>query len=228
LSDPASQIIRAFEVLDATALPGTPAYGVPYHGNYIVDENGVVVAKLFDAEATLSHSTGVVVSKLFGSPVNTHTKSVQHSRLGLDYYASANEIAPGGEVELTIDVVLNEGMHVYAPSSAGRIAVDFELAPVEGVTARPTVFPRPRTIGIDGTNETADIYTEKFRLTRKIGLASGKLDGAGLVDEQGNVEIKGAFKFQACDAERCYLPTSIALTWKLAQAPVAHAAHDHH
>jgi peroxiredoxin len=225
LSDPGSQLIRAFDVLDATALPGTPAYGVPYHGNYIVDRDGVVVAKLFDAEATLSHSTGVVVSRLFGSPVNTHTKSVTHSRLRLDYYASANAVAPGDEIELTIDVLLNDGIHVYAPSSTGRIAVDWQLAPSAGLAAEPVVFPRAKTVEVDATNETADVYGESFRLTRKVRIASGGLEEAGLIDSQGNFELKGTFRFQACDDERCYLPTSIALSWKLGQAPVAHEHH---
>lgn len=227
LSDPDSRIIRDFDVLDATALLGTPAYGVPYHGNYIVDRDGVVVAKLFDAEATLSHSTGVVVSKLFGSPANTHAKTVQHSRLSLEYYASANSVAPGGEVELTIDVLLNEGIHVYAPSSRGRIAVDWQLEPSSSFAAEPVVFPPPQTIEVDATNETADVYGENFRLTRKVRIASA-LEDAGLVDSQGNIELKGTFKFQACDDERCYLPTSIAVVWKLGQAPAALAAHDHH
>jgi peroxiredoxin len=230
LSDPDSRIIRDFDVLDATALPGTPAYGVPYHGNYVVDKDGIVVAKLFDAEATLSHSTGVVVSKLFGSPVNTHEKTVQHSRLSLNYYASVNSVAPGGEVELTIDVLLNEGMHVYAPSSTGLIPVEWQPAPSAGFTAGPVAFPKPQTIRVSATNATADIYAGNFRLTRKVRIGSAGLQEAGLVDSQGNIVLKGTFKFQACDDERCYLPTSIALAWKLGQAPVelARAAHDHH
>ena len=61
LSDPDSSIIKAFEVLDVNAPPGSPAHGVPYHGTYVVDSRGIVVAKLFDVEATLSHSTGIVV-----------------------------------------------------------------------------------------------------------------------------------------------------------------------
>jgi peroxiredoxin len=227
LSDPSSDMIRAFDVLDATALPGTPAYGVPYHGNYLIDGNGVVVAKLFDAEATLSHSTGVVVSRLFGSPANTHVKSVKHSRLSLEYWASTNTAAPGDEVELAIDVMLNDGIRVYAPPSRGNMVVDWELAENGGYTPGPVSFPPPQALTVEETNETVNVYRDRFRLTRKVRIGSAGL-AARVIDSQGNIAIDGTFRFQACDDSKCYLPTSIALTWRLAPRVSAPATHHHH
>jgi peroxiredoxin len=229
LSDPDSKIIRDFEVLDATVLPGKPAYGVPYHGNYIVDEHGIVVAKLFDAEATLAHSTGVSVARLFGSPVNTHVKTVQHDRLSLSYYASSNTVASGDEIELTIDVRINDHMHVYAPSSVGRIPVEWVLADGAVFTVDTAEFPVPQTLTIGATGESADIYGGTFRVSRTVRINPGMLEAADAVDAQGNVVLAGEFKFQACDDRMCYLPTSIALEWKLGRAPLANSsAHNHH
>jgi peroxiredoxin len=221
LSDPESAVIRAFDVLDANALPGSPAYGVPYHGNYIVDASGTVLAKLFDVEATLSHSTGVVVSRLFGSPMNTHVRTVTHDRLSLRYWASANSVAPGHEVELTVEVRVNDGLHVYAPQPGRYIPVDWQLELSPAFDALPTAMPAPQKLAMVGTNESAAVYTGVFQLLRRIRLSTDELAVARAVDPQGNFAVKGSFSFQACDHEKCFLPTTVALEWRLAEQPAA-------
>jgi peroxiredoxin len=230
LSDPESQIIREFEILDNTVLPGSTAYGVPYHGNYIVDRDGIVVAKLFDAEATLSHSTGIVVQRLFGSPLNTHEKSVEHERLKLSYFASANTIAPGDVIELTIDVDLNENIHVYAPSSQNRIPVGWQLAPSAAFAGEAVAFPTAQRVRDETLGEESDVYTGKFRLTRLVHVAANAFDAPGVVDPQGNVVLAGSFDFQACDDEICYTPKSIPLEWPLGRtpSPEGHEGHQTH
>lgn len=214
LADSESRIIRDFQVLDATVLPGSPGYGVPYHGHYIVDENGIVTAKLFDAKATMAHSTGVVVSRLFGSPLNTHAKVVTHDHVTLSYYANVNAVSPGDEIELIIDVALDENLHVYAPPGGPFLPVDWQIAPQPGVTIHPVVFPSGQKLRVK--DETAAIYTGTFRLTRRVSIAP---QNEITLDSQGNVALKAAFKFQACDDEICYKPVEIPLEWKLGLAP---------
>jgi peroxiredoxin len=232
LSDPNSQIIRDFQILDATVLPGNPAFGVPYHGNYIVDHDGVVVAKLFDAEATLAHTTGVVVQRLFGSPVNTHEKTVTHERLELSYFASANEAGPGDVIDLTIEVRLEDGIHVYAPTSRNRIPVALNLTASESFVAEETAFPPAETITDAVLGESSDVYAGQFTLTRRVRMTADAFDRPGAVDPQGNVVIAGSFDFQACDDHICYNPKSIALKWPLSrmqsrEVQGGHPAHHH-
>ena len=47
LSDPESRIIRAFGILNETVKPGTPQFGIPNPGTYVVNAKGTVVAKYF-------------------------------------------------------------------------------------------------------------------------------------------------------------------------------------
>lgn len=46
LSDPKSEIIKAFGILNTTVPRNTEFYGVPFPGTYIVDERGRVKSKL--------------------------------------------------------------------------------------------------------------------------------------------------------------------------------------
>jgi peroxiredoxin Q/BCP len=40
LSDPDSKIIRTYDILNEAVKPGTPTYGIPYPGGYVVDARG--------------------------------------------------------------------------------------------------------------------------------------------------------------------------------------------
>ncbi len=227
LSDPDSSIIKAFEVLDVNAPPGSPAHGVPYHGTYVVDSRGIVVAKLFDVEATLSHSTGIVVSKLFGSPVNTDAKTVTHERLSITYYASANHVAAGMDIDLIVDVRPNDGVHLYPPQDGPYVPVELQLESNTAFDASRQVSPPTEQLLSIG-NQTAKIYTGQFRVSRTISVLDASSSSAAM-GPQGNFIIKGAFRFQACDARICYLPTTIPLQWNLrAASPSASTDHRHH
>jgi peroxiredoxin len=228
LSDRDSSIIKAFEVLDVNAPPGSPAHGVSYHGTYVVDSRGVIVAKLFDAEATLTHSTGLVVSKLFGSPVNTHAKTVTHERLSLTYYASSNYVAAGAAVDLIVEVRLNDGMHVYPPQNGPYVPIDLQIEASSAFDAQPQISPPTElSLTVEG-HDPAQIYVGQFDVSRRISVLDAS-SSSEAIDPQGNFVIKGVFRFQACDSRICYLPTSIPLKWNLRVAPPsALAEHGHH
>lgn len=48
LSDPSSESIRAFGILNENSAKGTMSYGIPYPGVYIIDNNKKVQAKFFE------------------------------------------------------------------------------------------------------------------------------------------------------------------------------------
>lgn len=48
LSDPASEIIRAFGILNKNSAKGTMSYGIPYPGTYIISKDKKVQAKFFN------------------------------------------------------------------------------------------------------------------------------------------------------------------------------------
>jgi len=211
LSDPVSKLIREFRVLDETVLPDSTGYGVPYHGAYIIDADGRVSAKLFDAEAVLSHTSGAVVTRLFGSPLNTHEKQVTHNHLKLHYYASTNTASLGDEIELFVDVELNDGIHVYAPPAEPFTPVDWQMAAQPGVQFEPPLFPPAQTLRVGPSGDTASVYLGRFQIKRRATLDT---DAPPVLDAQGNVSIKGSFKFQACDQQICYSPITIPIEWK--------------
>ena len=143
LSDPGSIIIRRFSLLDTSVFPDNPAYGVPYHGTYLVNEAGIVVSKFF--ENNVGHSSGIVLTRLFGSPLNTHEKLVKHDHLSLKYYASSNFASAGEQINLIIEVLLNEKVHVYAPGGKDYSPIAWDLDRVQPSLHNRSIIHRPRS-----------------------------------------------------------------------------------
>jgi peroxiredoxin Q/BCP len=48
ISDRDSAIIKRFGLLNTTVAPGTPSYGIPFPGTFIVDRRGVVRSRHFE------------------------------------------------------------------------------------------------------------------------------------------------------------------------------------
>ncbi len=48
LSDADSAVIRRYAILNDTVAKGTPQYGIPYPGTYVLDARGAVTGKFFE------------------------------------------------------------------------------------------------------------------------------------------------------------------------------------
>src|SRR5258708_25157537 len=66
LSDPESKIIRAYGILNEEA-PKGPFYGIPHPGTYILNRQGVVVAKYFEDDYTQRYTASDILVNQFGA-----------------------------------------------------------------------------------------------------------------------------------------------------------------
>ncbi len=213
LSDQGSRIIRNFNMLDTNVPPDNPAYGVPLHGTYVVNEAGTVVSKFF--EQNVGHSTGIVLTRLFGSPLNTHETLITHDHLSLKYYASSNSASAGDQVNLTIEVLPNDRVHVYAPGVKDYLPIIWDLEASLAFSSQAVDYPSPRIVYLSSIGEKFPVYEKTFRISRRITINPDKYEILKMVDSEGNLAIRGAFRFQACHDKTCYIPRKVPLEWKL-------------
>lgn len=219
LSDQGSHIIRAFHTLDTSVALDNPAYGVPLHGSYVVNADGIVESKLF--ENNVGHSSGIVLTRLFGSPLNTHEKLVKLNYLTLQYYASANAVTAGDPLHLTIEVSLNDNVHVYAPGGGEHLPLTWDMDVQEAVSSHPVEYPPPQMATLPSVPEKLPIYRGTFKVSRKMTIPAdiGKL--TSMVNTDGDLTIKGNLRYQACDDKTCYLPQTVPLAWKVKINPTS-------
>jgi peroxiredoxin len=212
LSDPGSQIIRSFGLLDVSVAADNPAFGVPVHGSLLVDEHGVVRARFF--ETGQGHAAGVVLTRLFTSAYNTHEKLVLHDHVRLRYSASTLTATAGERFELALEVLPKDAVSLYAEDAGGtRTALSWEMEDSPVFQARPVAYPEAAEMRVAG--KVARMYVAPLELVRSITLAKDPQVLATALDAGGDLVINGTVRFQACRGDECYSVRSLPLRWKV-------------
>jgi hypothetical protein len=214
LSDPDSKIIQSFDILNETIARGTPTYGIPYPGVYIVNTQGKVVSKYFEDDYKERVSTADILSRQFGAPVAT-TRAARETKHFRVTTSASNYIArPGLRIALSLEVDLKPGMHVYAPGVQGYIPMDWQLED-GGPAAKRHAFKYPPSemLRLEAINETVPVYRRRIRIVREITFGQ-EADLKLLVSPSGELVVKGSFRYQACDDRKCYIPQDVPLEWR--------------
>jgi hypothetical protein len=219
LSDPDSKIIRAFGILNEAAPKGTPAYGIPHPGTYIVDENGIVKAKYFEDDFRDRYTASNILWRQFGAsgPVQAVAETPQ---LRMELIASDPVVRPGARIALELQIELKPGMHVYAPGvEGGYIPVDWWIEKSKGWQLHDMTWPLSKKLYLAPIHETVPVYENNFRLRRDLTIGQ-QADIAPLLDAERKLTVEGAFSYQACDAKECFPPRTIPLQFRVKVAPL--------
>ena len=213
LSDPDSKIIRAYDILNETTKPGTLTYGIPYPGVYIVDAQGKVVSKYFEDDYRDRVSTADILARQFDAPVAAAGAVSETKHLQVKTAASNDLARPGLRIALSIDIELKPGMHVYAPGVQGYIPIDWQLE-AGGAAAKqhPFKYPASEMLRLEAIGETVPVYRGRVRIVREITFGQ-ETALQPLVTANGELIVKGSFRYQACDDRKCYVPQDVALEW---------------
>lgn len=214
LSDADSKIIQSFDILSTEPKKGTPFYGIPYPGIYIVDPHGIVTAKYFENNYVDRNTAGLILLRQFGIQPETHSTPVEAKHLQLSVSATSDQARMGEHIALVLDVHLADRTHVYAPGVKGYIPIDWHLVDSPAVTSASAAYPEAKLLHLEAINETVPVYDGEFRLSRDIIIASDKVI-TPLLDAQGNFVVEASFRYQACDDRQCFIPETVPLKWVL-------------
>jgi hypothetical protein len=210
LSDKDSGVIKAFGILNTEVPAGTPFFGIPYPGTFIVDPNGRVLSKYFEEDYTQRYMTSDILVHEFGAAARAAHTTTQTKHLTVSSAASSDRVRPGQRIALTLDLELQPSMHVYAPGVQGYIPVEWSMAPNASVTAHAVEFPKAEVLRLEAISESAPVYTGHVRLVRDVTIGKAA---------PGPLEILGSLRYQACDDKTCYIPVTVPLKWTLQVEP---------
>ncbi len=219
LSDPKSEIIRAFRVLNTHVPENHMAYGVPFPGTFLVDPNGVVKSKYFEDSYRDRVSAPTILLREFGSAAGTRETAVRTNHLAMRYYSTQDTVRPNLRVTLVADFTLPDKMHVYAPTVRNYIPIRFEIEPSPYFTAHATEYPPSENIYLPAIKETVPVFHGKYQVRQDVTMAPNDALTA-VLDGNREIKIRGNFRYQACDDKICYLPQTVPLEWTLQLAPL--------
>jgi hypothetical protein len=213
LSDADSRIIRAFGILNETVKQGTPQYGIPHPGTFIVDARGKVVSKYFEEDFRERVSATDILAGRFGERVAAARASFKAKHVVVTTAASTAVANPGHQILLSLELDMGPRMHVYAPGAGGYIPIDWAMETAGGVKAPPAKYPAPEKLYLKAIKETAPVYRKRVRVTREVTFGP-EAALKPLVSPAGELVLKGSFKYQACDDRVCYAPETVPLEWR--------------
>jgi hypothetical protein len=212
LSDPNSEIIRAFGILNTTIPPDELSYGVPFPGTYLVNEKGVVVRKFFEEDFRDRYSVGTILTRQFGSPLNTRQTMLDQDHLTIRYYPSADSASPGTRISLIVEIQIRDKVHLYAPGVRGYLPLKWTLKPSAELIFHPVTYPKSKVLYLPVIKEQVPIFEGKIRLLQDITIANAP-NLLRALDSNKELGIEGTLQYQACDDKMCYLPQTVPLRW---------------
>jgi AhpC/TSA family/Thiol:disulfide interchange protein DsbD, N-terminal len=218
LSDPDSQLIRRFGLLNPEYPPGDKAHGVPYPGTFVTDVSGVVRARFFEktyAERRTAASFLALAGDTPQEGVGARSKAFT-----LRSSLSNPTAAPGQRISLVLDFAMESGMHVYAPGVKGYRALAVRLDAPPLATLHDPVFPPSKPYVFAPLQETVPVFEGRFRVTRDLTLAGGRELAETLKGPDPHIEVSGTLEYQACSDRICYPPDSLPLHFTVKLRPL--------
>lgn len=217
LSDPDSQVIRSYGILNETVAKDSPFFGIPHPGTYVLNERGVVVAKYFDDDFKVRDTAESILLRQFGlSPAPHESLSAKHLQISVS--GGDEPVRPGQRISLAVDIQLPARMHVYAPGVIGYIPISLTLPASPAFRAEPVSFPPAKMMNLKAIHETVPVYTGQFRLVETITLGSVQ-EFQALVSGSMEMTIEGELRYQACDDRKCFVPETVPVKWTVPVLP---------
>jgi hypothetical protein len=143
----------------------------------------------------------------FGEPARASTP-----HLTVESSISHTSASPGTRLRVTLDVTPRRTMHVYAPGKHDYQVVGLALDAQPWAKIEPTKYPPSEPYYFAPLNETVEVYSNTFRLTREVTLLDTPEARKALAG-QSSVTVSGQLEYQACDDKVCYQPSKVPVTF---------------
>jgi len=218
LSDPGSDTIKRYGILNTTIDPKNELYGYPFPGTFIVDRRGVVTSRFFEPIYQERSTISSVLVRL-GRQVDAPATKVAGAHLELTSYPTDQVATLGTHFSLVLDVRPASRVHVYAPGVSGYKPVRLTLNAQPGVVLRAAQFPKSEDYFFKPLNEHVPVYQRPFRIVQDVMLDPSR-DGSAALKDVTTLAITGTFEYQACDEKVCFAPQSIPLSWSIGVKPL--------
>ena len=128
---------------------------------------------------------------------------------GRSAVAATDAVPAGSSARLALEVSLPEGYHVQsnAPREAAFIPTVLTVEAPGGFAVAEIVYPAPTDLTQAGQAQPLAVFEREFAIGVVVTVPA---DAA-----PGEVVIPARLRYQACDAQLCYAPTTAAAEWRL-------------
>jgi len=193
--------------------------GIAFPGTFMLDRSGRVTSRFFE-DSYITRTTVASVLLRAGrnaSPVSATKIATEY--LDVTAYPSDTSIAPGNRITLAFDIVPHAGVHVYAPGALGYRVIDVKLDAEPAFRVFPTKYPPSQIYFFKPLKERVPVYERPFTLQQDVELDGMPTSQAALRGKE-TVSLSGRLNYQACDAQICFNPVSVPMSWTFTLRPI--------
>lgn len=196
----------------------TVQYGIPFPGTLLLDREGVVTSRTFEAAYQERDTISSVMIRL-GGGFGTPAARISAPHVTLTTFASDEVAAPGTHLSLVVDVAPEQGVHVYAPGVTGYRPIALTIEPQAGLVVREAVYPRPHDYYFAPLDEHVAVFDAPFRIVQAVALDASRA-GEAVLRDKTTLVVRGRVEYQACDDKVCFNPQSVPVEWTLRIRPL--------
>jgi len=205
LSDPDSQVIRRFGILNTLiGEEEIPWFGIPFPGSYVIDGEGVITHKFFEHNLAVRAGPERFLRAVRGEPSErTAGATGRHERAVAEVFLDGDSLPVSVQRELVARISVPAGRHVYAsPAPSGVVGLALELDQNPRLVVRDPIRPASEPHQLAGTGETFQVHHGTVVLRLPVTV-NGALTADGAESE---IALSGVLRWQTCDDEVCDVP----------------------
>jgi peroxiredoxin len=219
LSDPGSQTIKGYGILNTTVASGTTNYGIPFPGTFLIDRTGTVTSRFFEEAYQERNTVSTIMIALGNAKTPAAARRIETDHLDITTYVSDEVVAPGSLFSVVLDVKPKTGIHVYAPGANDYkiINLRFDANPI--LATRPLQYPASEIYHFKPLNERVPVFQKPFRLVQSMAVSTSA-DARAALKGVKTVTISGTLEYQACDDRLCFNPRSIPVSYTVKLRPL--------
>ena len=218
LSDAGSATIKQYGIVNTTVPETNQLYGYPFPGTFVLNHDGVVTARFFEATYQERDTITSVMARLGGTVDAPATKTTA-PHLEITSYLTDRIAAPGTHVSIVFDLKPGPRVHVYAPGVTGYKPIAVVIQAQPGLIVREAHFPKAEDYFFKPLNEHVPVFQRPFRVIQDVTIDPSREASAALKDLE-SMTITGTLTYQACDDKVCFIPQSIPLSWAVTLRPL--------
>ena len=217
LSDVDSAVIRQYKVLNTIVQPeDVPFYGVPFPGFFLLDEDGVIVDKLFNRH--FAHRDGVeaildsYAGRVLPGASDPLTTASEDDGITVTAFlrGGAGILRAGPRRRLILRVAMPEGLHIYDdPVPDGMVATSITIDGPDGFRNEPAESKPTHLFELPGVSQPLQVWDGTVDFTMNVWADSvlGKI----IADGAESIEVDVTIRYQACNNTECFIPRTRTL-----------------
>ncbi len=214
LSDPDSDVIRSFGILNTTIPPDDhPWYGIPFPGAYAIDADGVIIAKFFEHNFAVRPGPEQLLAATLGQAFEVETPASPAAQVTVEVTFEGDRLPTGVTREIVATFRVPEGQHLYSePVPDGLVAATIEVDDNSGILTYTPKAPQTSPLTLAGPGDTLLVYEGNVALRLPVAQNARAMEK---IDGKRYVTVSGKVRWQACNDVECGLPESTSFSFRV-------------